>query len=198
MGKIYVEFQTFTAQRCGSTLAQVMACCLTAPNHYLNQCWLVNETRWAYLDYLWGNTGGGTPGLTPFPRPIFPSLPLPSFFPNFFFPELRFFATAPKHHRPPPFFVNSYVDLLGVSETKLNDTFPDGQFHVDNYMLTRKDCTSHDGGVALCVRSDTPQRRGRRHDLDSRTLLATLLRVLKLLSLRLPCVKRTLDLCYGI
>ena len=25
----------------GSTLAQAMACCLTAPNHYLNQCWLV-------------------------------------------------------------------------------------------------------------------------------------------------------------
>ena len=24
----------------GSTLAQVMACCLTAPSHYLNQCWL--------------------------------------------------------------------------------------------------------------------------------------------------------------
>ena len=27
----------------GSTLAQVMACCLTAPSHYLNQCWLINE-----------------------------------------------------------------------------------------------------------------------------------------------------------
>ena len=27
--------------RSGSTLAQVMACCLTAPSHYLNQCWLV-------------------------------------------------------------------------------------------------------------------------------------------------------------
>ena len=26
-------------QRSGSTLAQVMACCLTAPSHYLNQCW---------------------------------------------------------------------------------------------------------------------------------------------------------------
>ena len=25
----------------GSTLAQVMACCLTAPSHYLNQCWIV-------------------------------------------------------------------------------------------------------------------------------------------------------------
>ena len=24
-----------------STLAQVMVCCLTAPNHYLNQCWLI-------------------------------------------------------------------------------------------------------------------------------------------------------------
>ena len=24
-----------------TTLAQVMACCLTAPNHYLNQCWLI-------------------------------------------------------------------------------------------------------------------------------------------------------------
>ena len=25
----------------GSTLAQVMACCLTAPSHCLNQCWLI-------------------------------------------------------------------------------------------------------------------------------------------------------------
>ena len=25
--------------RSGSTLAQVMACCLKAPSHYLNQCW---------------------------------------------------------------------------------------------------------------------------------------------------------------
>ena len=28
-------------QRSGSTLAQVMACCLTAPSHYLNQFWLI-------------------------------------------------------------------------------------------------------------------------------------------------------------
>ena len=27
--------------RSGSTLAQVMACCLTAPSHYLNQRWLI-------------------------------------------------------------------------------------------------------------------------------------------------------------
>ena len=28
-------------QRYESTLAQVMACCLTATSHYLNQCWLI-------------------------------------------------------------------------------------------------------------------------------------------------------------
>ena len=30
-----------------STLAQVMACCLTAPNHYLNQCWpIISEVKY--------------------------------------------------------------------------------------------------------------------------------------------------------
>ena len=28
--------------RSGSTLAQSMVCCLTAPSHYLNRCWLIN------------------------------------------------------------------------------------------------------------------------------------------------------------
>ena len=32
----------------GSTLLQVMACCLTAPSHYLNQWWLI----------LWHSSGG--------------------------------------------------------------------------------------------------------------------------------------------
>ena len=32
---------TIWGHKSGSTLAQAMACCLTAPNHYLNQCWLI-------------------------------------------------------------------------------------------------------------------------------------------------------------
>ena len=33
--------------RSGLTLVQVMPCCLTAPSHYLNQCWLViKEVLW--------------------------------------------------------------------------------------------------------------------------------------------------------
>ena len=34
-------------QRSGSTLAQVMACCLIASSHYLNQCWLIiSKVQW--------------------------------------------------------------------------------------------------------------------------------------------------------
>ena len=35
-----------------STLAQVMACCLTAPGHYLNQCWLI------IIKVLWHSSEG--------------------------------------------------------------------------------------------------------------------------------------------
>ena len=38
---------TIWRQRSGSTLAQVMACCLTAPSLYPNQCWLIiSEVKW--------------------------------------------------------------------------------------------------------------------------------------------------------
>ena len=38
-------------QRSGSTLAQVMACCLMAPSHYLNQCWLITNGALWYSPY---------------------------------------------------------------------------------------------------------------------------------------------------
>ena len=38
-------------QKTGSTLAQVMACCLTAPSHYLNQYWLIiTKVQWHSSD----------------------------------------------------------------------------------------------------------------------------------------------------
>ena len=37
--------------RTRSTLAQVMARCLTAPSHYLNQCWLI--IRWGPMASIW-------------------------------------------------------------------------------------------------------------------------------------------------
>ena len=41
------------SERSGSTLAQVMACCLTAPSHYLKQCQLIIS------HVLWHSTQGG-------------------------------------------------------------------------------------------------------------------------------------------
>ena len=51
--------------RSGSTLPQVMACCLAAPSHYLNQCWLIiswvllslaKDQFWKIYMYLPGNS----------------------------------------------------------------------------------------------------------------------------------------------
>ena len=44
--------------RSGSTLAQVMACCLTAPSHYLNQSWfIINGVLWhSHESIFTGNT----------------------------------------------------------------------------------------------------------------------------------------------
>ena len=40
--------------RSGSTLVQVMAWCLMATSHYLNQCWLIlNEVLWQSLPWGW-------------------------------------------------------------------------------------------------------------------------------------------------
>ena len=55
---------TIRRYRTGSTLAQVIACCLTAPSYYLNQCWQIirkvlwhspesNFTRHAWDTYPW-------------------------------------------------------------------------------------------------------------------------------------------------
>ena len=48
----------------GSTLAQVMACCLTAPSHYLNQCWPVIQQSGTGIPTKcydsWGWTSGQT------------------------------------------------------------------------------------------------------------------------------------------
>ena len=42
--------------RSRSTLVQAMACCLTAPSHYLNQCWLIISEAFSYS--LEGNFTG--------------------------------------------------------------------------------------------------------------------------------------------
>ena len=41
-----------TPYKSGSKLAQVMACCLMAPNHYLNQCLYMYLTHWGRVTHI--------------------------------------------------------------------------------------------------------------------------------------------------
>ena len=59
---------------------------------------------------------------------------------------------------------NGLIDIFGICETKLDNSFSEAQFHVENFIYYRKDRSASGGGVMLYVRSDIPQRR--RHDLE--------------------------------
>ncbi|CAG2237113.1 unnamed protein product [Mytilus edulis] len=48
------------------------------------------------------------------------------------------------------------VDLLIIAETKIDQSFPDAQFRVDNYHFWRKDRNAHGGGIVMYIRSDLP------------------------------------------
>ena len=51
------------------------------------------------------------------------------------------------------------VDLLLISETKLDSSYLDSIFGVAGYKLERRDRNQHGGGIAAFVRSDIPSRR---------------------------------------
>ena len=60
--------------------------------------------------------------------------------------------------------VDSLVDILIIGESKLDNSFLDAQFHVDNYTLHRCDRNAHGGGVMVYVNSVIPHRI--RNDLN--------------------------------
>ena len=60
--------------------------------------------------------------------------------------------------------IKKTVDLLFIAETKLDDSFVNAQFMVDNYHLWRADRTQNGGGVAAYLRSDISGDR--KSDLD--------------------------------
>ena len=57
------------------------------------------------------------------------------------------------------------ADILVISETKLDASFPNAQFHVEGYKLYRKDRDSNGGGVIIYIRSDLTSRQ--RTDLET-------------------------------
>ena len=55
--------------------------------------------------------------------------------------------------------IQDNIDILFVSETKLDDTYPVCQFYIDGYSTPyRFDRTSHGGGILLFIREDIPSK----------------------------------------
>ena len=51
------------------------------------------------------------------------------------------------------------IDILMISETKLDDSFPKGQFLLKGFSESyRLDCNSKKGGIMLFIREDTPSK----------------------------------------
>ena len=57
------------------------------------------------------------------------------------------------------YIIDKSVDIFLISETKLNDTFPDSQFQIDGFLPPyRKDRNDKGGGLLLYVREHIPTR----------------------------------------
>ena len=58
----------------------------------------------------------------------------------------------------------SIFDVLTIQETKIDESFPDNQFHVPMYRLYRQDFKHNEGGIMMYIRNDFPQYR--RSDIE--------------------------------
>ena len=53
--------------------------------------------------------------------------------------------------------IKGFVDVFMISETKLDDSFPEGQFFIDDYHTPfRYDRNGNGGGTLLYVHEDIP------------------------------------------
>ena len=56
-------------------------------------------------------------------------------------------------------FVGNNLDILMISETKIDDTFPESQFLIEGFSKPfRLDRTAKGGGILLYIREDIPCR----------------------------------------
>ena len=52
--------------------------------------------------------------------------------------------------------LSNNVDLLLISETKIDASFPNAQFYITGYTIYRRDRNSNGGGLLLYVKDDIP------------------------------------------
>lgn len=70
------------------------------------------------------------------------------------------------------------LDIVGISETKIDDSFPLSQFCIENYKLYRQDRNSRGGGIMMYVKDTIPHRvlkehSGEKYSIDFITLEVT-------------------------
>ena len=64
--------------------------------------------------------------------------------------------------------VNGMLDILIITETKLDDTFPVSQFHIDGFSKPyRLDRNRNGGGVIIYMREDIPSKILTKHVLPT-------------------------------
>ena len=65
-------------------------------------------------------------------------------------------------------FINNNLDILLISETKIDDTFPGSQFLIEGFSVHYKlDRTAKGGGILLYIREDIPSERIKMSHLTS-------------------------------
>ena len=81
------------------------------------------------------------------------------------------------------------LDIICIAETKLDNSFTNSQFKLDNYRLFRKDRTAKGGGIICYVRSDIPCRQMDTYESQKSTEMIVL-------ELKLKTEKWLIAVCY--
>ena len=127
--------------RSGSTLAQVMACCLMAPSHYLNQCWLHNV--------LWHSPGSN------FTRSSQATI-LYNVIEHY---TCKITSTSPRgqwvngpttHASPPPTHTQTYTHLLlnNIHNRNLSKKCPNATYYTPDEIIWYMPCLYQSGSCA--------------------------------------------------
>ena len=77
---------------------------------------------------------------------------------NMIFSHLNINSISSKFIEIHQILVNGHTDLLFLSETKLDDSYPSAQFHVNQFSVHRHDRNAHGGGLMCYVRETIPHR----------------------------------------
>ena len=78
---------------------------------------------------------------------------------NFLFGHVNINSFRHKYPFIHDMLIKQSVDLLAISESKLDHSFTNSQFQVTDYAIYRQDLTLCSGGLFVYVRADLPHRR---------------------------------------